>query len=65
MNYTINVARKVGAVYRHLFATNPGSILSVQDAQEVLEMLRARFPAPEFKVSLYRREIHMQELECP
>lgn len=52
MYYEINVSMNG----RHLFATAERSLTSEREARQVAVMIRARFPEPEFKVTVRRYE---------
>ena len=53
MYYEINIAQRDEAGrYQHLFATHTRSCTSRARAKRVYEALAARFPAPEFHLSI-------------
>ena len=56
MYYEINVSKKDGRIYRHLFATAKRSCSSNREAAKVLHELLEKFPDPLYKVSMIKWE---------
>lgn len=57
MYYEINVAQQTPSAlgapgYQHFFATHERSCVSERDARRVYQEIKARFPAPEFDVTV-------------